>query len=110
MFTNHQIERFSRQLILKGFGTKAQNLLAKSKILVIGAGGFGSPALHYLTGAGVGTIGIAEFDKVDLSNLHRQILFTQSDVGARRLILLIHICKKLILTRYLSCTEIKFLL
>lgn len=74
-------ERYNRQLILHGFGVKAQRLLTKAKVLVIGAGGLGCPALQYLAAAGIGHIGIADHDIITLSNLHRQILFTTADLG-----------------------------
>ncbi len=74
-------ERYNRQIILKGFGAEAQYKLMEAKILVIGAGGLGCPALQYLVGAGVGTIGIADNDVVTLSNLHRQVLYTTDDIG-----------------------------
>lgn len=82
MFSDNQINRYSRHLILNGFGPKAQQKLFNSRVLVIGAGGLGSPALLYLTSAGVGTIGIADFDKVDISNLQRQVLFCENDIGS----------------------------
>lgn len=73
--------RYSRQIILSEVGTEGQNLLRNSKVLVIGAGGLGCPVLLYLAGAGVGTIGIIDNDIVDVSNLHRQIIYTTDDVG-----------------------------
>lgn len=73
--------RYQRQLQLTGFGKKAQEKLAAAKILMIGAGGLGCPALQYLAGAGIGTLGIIDFDTVSLSNLHRQTLFTTADIG-----------------------------
>ncbi len=75
------MERYHRQIILPGFGEAAQNKLQQAKILVIGAGGLGCPALQYLAAAGVGTIGIVDYDAVDYSNLHRQTLYSASDVG-----------------------------
>ena len=83
-FTNEQLERYSRQIVLKGVGVRGQKKLADSKILIIGAGGLGSPAAMYLAAAGVGTVGIADADSVDLSNLQRQILHTTADVGKRK--------------------------
>lgn len=76
--------RYSKQLILDGFGKSTQNKLKASSVLVIGAGGLGSPALMYLVGAGVGHIGIVDFDTVTLSNLNRQILFTFEDIGKKK--------------------------
>jgi len=74
-------ERYHRQLILKDFGETSQQKLLDAKVLVIGAGGLGCPALQYLASAGVGTIGIVDDDVVAISNLHRQILFTVDDIG-----------------------------
>ena len=68
-FTNEQIERYSRHIILKEVGVKGQKKLLNAKVLIIGAGGLGAPAAMYLAAAGVGTIGIADADEVDLSNL-----------------------------------------
>ena len=68
-----QIERYSRHIILKEVGVKGQKKLLNAKVLIIGAGGLGAPAAMYLAAAGVGTIGIADADEVDLSNLQRQI-------------------------------------
>ena len=75
------LERYDRQIKLQGFGIEAQEKLASGKVLVIGAGGLGCPVLQYLTAAGVGNIGILDDDRVSLSNLHRQILYTTSDIG-----------------------------
>jgi molybdopterin/thiamine biosynthesis adenylyltransferase/rhodanese-related sulfurtransferase len=74
-------ERASRNIALPGFGETAQRRLANSRVLVLGAGGLGSPVLHYLAAAGVGTIGIVDFDTVDLSNLQRQVIHRTADVG-----------------------------
>ena len=76
-----QYDRYQRQLILKGFGVEAQRKLKAARVLVIGAGGLGCPIMQYLVAAGVGHIGIADHDTVSVSNLHRQILFGQEDVG-----------------------------
>lgn len=75
------MERYACQVRLKEFGADAQQRLQQSKVLVIGAGGLGCPALLYLAAAGIGTIGIVDDDVVQLSNLHRQVLYTQEDVG-----------------------------
>ena len=75
------IERFSRQIVLKNIGTIGQNKIIYSKVLVIGAGGLGSPVVEFLSRAGVGNIGIVDNDKVSLSNLHRQSLYNTSDIG-----------------------------
>jgi adenylyltransferase/sulfurtransferase len=76
-----EVRRYSRHLIIPDVGMSGQKRLKNSKVLVIGAGGLGSPALLYLAAAGVGTIGIVEFDEVDESNLQRQIIHGQSDIG-----------------------------
>jgi len=76
-----QIERYSRQIILPGMGGKGQEKLLDAKVLIIGAGGLGSPAGLYLASAGIGTIGIVDSDKVELNNLQRQILHSSSNVG-----------------------------
>ena len=79
--TVDEVRRYSRHLIIPDVGMSGQKRLKNAKVLVIGAGGLGSPALLYLAAAGVGTIGIAEFDEVDESNLQRQIIHGQSDIG-----------------------------
>jgi len=79
--TRDEVARYSRHLIIPDLGVDGQKRLKNAKVLVIGAGGLGSPALLYLAAAGVGTIGIVEFDVVDESNLQRQIIHGQSDIG-----------------------------
>jgi len=74
-------ERYSRQTNLAGFGAKGQEKLQQSKVLVIGAGGLGVPVLQYLAAMGVGTIGIADGDIIGLSNLNRQVLYAESEIG-----------------------------
>jgi sulfur-carrier protein adenylyltransferase/sulfurtransferase len=76
--------RYQKHLILDGFGTEAQLKLKIAKVLVVGAGGLGCPALLYLTAAGLGTIGIVDHDVVDLSNLQRQVLYQTPDIGKRK--------------------------
>lgn len=82
--TTQEIKRYNRHLVLQEFGLNNQIKLKKSKVLVIGAGGLGSPALLYLAAAGIGTLGIVDFDDVDVSNLQRQVLFTTDDVGSNK--------------------------
>ena len=79
-FTEDQVQRYSRHIILPNIGGAGQRKLLDSKVLVIGAGGLGSPVLLYLAAAGIGTIGVVDFDKVDTSNLQRQILHTDADI------------------------------
>lgn len=82
MLTRQELVRYSRQILLPDLKLEGQLKLKQGSVLVIGAGGLGSPALYYLAAAGVGRIGILDFDLVDESNLHRQILFASSDVGS----------------------------
>ena len=82
--TKQQLERYSRHINLKEVGIEGQEKLLNSRILIIGAGGLGSPAALYLAAAGVGTIGIVDADKVDLSNLQRQIIHTTQDIGREK--------------------------
>jgi sulfur-carrier protein adenylyltransferase/sulfurtransferase len=79
--TTDEVRRYSRHLIIPEIGMTGQRRLKNAKMLIIGAGGLGSPALLYLAAAGVGTLGIAEFDEVDESNLQRQVIHGQSDIG-----------------------------
>ncbi|AOW09117.1 HesA/MoeB/ThiF family protein [Flavobacterium gilvum] len=73
--------RYNRQTILPEIGDEGQEKLKKAKVLVIGAGGLGCPILQYIATAGVGTIGIVDFDKIEIHNLHRQILYTEDQIG-----------------------------
>ncbi len=82
--TEEQIERYSRHIILEQVGGAGQEKLLSSKVLIIGAGGLGSPAALYLAAAGVGTIGIVDDDKVDLTNLQRQIIHATGDIGSEK--------------------------
>ena len=78
--------RYNRQMMLPEIGDSGQEKLKKAKVLVIGAGGLGCPILQYIATAGVGTIGIVDFDKIELHNLHRQILYTEQDVNKAKAI------------------------
>ncbi len=80
-FSTKELLRYNRHIILPEIGIEGQQKLKSAKVLVIGAGGLGCPVLQYISAAGVGTIGILDFDEVSESNLHRQILFTPQDVG-----------------------------
>ncbi|MFD2203299.1 molybdopterin-synthase adenylyltransferase MoeB [Shivajiella indica] len=80
-FSKPELARYNRHIIIPEFGLEAQKKLKKAKVLVVGSGGLGSPMLLYLAAAGVGTIGIIDFDVVDDSNLHRQVLFGVNEVG-----------------------------
>src|SRR5262244_2530781 len=80
-FSEEQIRRYSRHIILPEVGGLGQTELLAAKVLLVGAGGLGSPAAFYLAAAGVGTLGIIDADVVDVSNLQRQILHTSADVG-----------------------------
>ena len=80
-FSKQELERYSRHLIIPEFNIEGQRKLKEARVLVVGTGGLGAPLLQYLTAAGIGTIGILDFDRVDDSNLQRQVLFTTDDVG-----------------------------
>ena len=79
--SKNQIERFSRQIILKNIGLLGQKKILNSKVLIVGMGGLGCPVAEFLTRAGVGILGIIDFDKINLSNLHRQSLYENNDIG-----------------------------
>ena len=81
MFSKKDLERYSRQIILKKIGILGQKKIQSSKVLVIGCGGLGAPVVDLLSRAGIGQIGIMDHDKVSLSNLHRQVMFTTKDIG-----------------------------
>jgi sulfur-carrier protein adenylyltransferase/sulfurtransferase len=82
--SNDEVQRYSRHLIIPEVGVEGQQRLKKARVVCIGAGGLGSPASLYLAAAGVGTLGLVDFDVVDFSNLQRQILYSSSDVGRRK--------------------------
>lgn len=80
------MERYNRNILIEGFGEEGQKKLKSAKVLVIGAGGLGSPVLFYLAAAGVGTLGIVDFDVVDVSNLQRQILHRTDETGKLKIL------------------------
>jgi molybdopterin/thiamine biosynthesis adenylyltransferase len=80
-FTDEQIERYSRHIILPEVGGSGQQKMLEAKVLLLGAGGLGSPAAYYLAAAGIGNLGIVDFDQVDLSNLQRQIIHSTERIG-----------------------------
>ena len=84
--SGEQLERYSRHIILREVGAKGQKKLLDAKVLIIGAGGLGSPAALYLAAAGVGTIGIADADEVELSNLQRQVIHATPDLGKAKVV------------------------
>lgn len=81
MLSDREKRRYSRQIMMPDVGEKGQEALRRARVLVVGAGGLGCPALQYLAAAGVGKIGIVEFDQVTESNIHRQILYGCNDIG-----------------------------
>jgi len=85
MLTAGEFERYERQIILQGFGRGGQEKLKKAKVFIAGAGGLGSPISIYLVAAGVGTVRIVDHDKVELSNLNRQVLHWDEDIGKRKI-------------------------
>ena len=101
---NNELKRFSKQIILKNIGLSGQKKIFASKVLIIGIGGLGCPLALYLANSGVGNMGIVDHDKIELTNLNRQILFTAKDLGkykvdqARKVIK--NISKKIKITSY----------
>ena len=86
-FSKNSLALFSRQMMVDEIGFAGQEKINKSKVLVIGAGGLGCPILQYLSSCGVGTIGIVDFDKIEIHNLHRQILYGVDDIGKDKAII-----------------------
>ncbi len=84
---NEPYDRYSRQIPLPGFGVQGQDKLCRAKVLVVGAGGLGSPVIQYLAASGIGTLGIVDGDRVELSNLHRQLLYTTDDIGKQKAVI-----------------------
>lgn len=87
--------RYNRQTILPEIGDEGQEKLKRAKVLVIGAGGLGCPVLQYLSTAGVGYIGIMDFDRIEIHNLHRQILYTENEIGQEKALVAQEIVSKL---------------
>ena len=79
--SKNQLEKYSRQIILKNIGIVGQNKILKSKVLIVGMGGLGCPVAEFLTRSGIGSIGIIDHDLVSLSNVHRQTLYDEKDLG-----------------------------
>ena len=94
-FTNDQIQRYARQISLKKIGVKGQKKLLSSKVLIVGAGGLGSPIAIYLAALGIGNIGVVDNDKIEISNLHRQILFETQDIKKNKTLIASKKLKKL---------------
>src|SRR5271165_5332030 len=86
---------YSRQVLLKEIGTQGQAALARARVLIVGAGGLGSPVLQYLAGAGVGCLGLVDADTLDASNLHRQPIFALADVGKAKVELAMAAAKRI---------------
>ncbi len=81
-----EFKKYSKQIILKKVGFAGQKKLKKSKVLIVGAGGLGCPLLIYLVNTGIGSIGIVDHDKVEISNLNRQILYSSDDIGKYKVV------------------------
>ena len=94
-FTKKQLDRYSRQIILKKVGVIGQKKLLKSSVLIVGAGGLGSPIAIYLSALGIGKIGVVDKDKVELSNLNRQILFGTNDIKKEKSLAAINKIKRI---------------
>ena len=103
----NQIERFSRQIILKNIGPLGQKKIIQSKVLIIGMGGLGCPVAEFLTRAGVGLLGIVDYDFVDLSNIHRQSLYDSSDIKESKVNAARKKLKKINLKTKVECYKIK---
>ena len=103
----YQLEKYSRQIILKDVGALGQKKIIKSKVLIIGMGGLGCPVAEFLTRAGIGNIGIVDFDKVDLSNIHRQSLYNVSDIKKSKVLIAKKKLKKINLKTNIICHNIR---
>ena len=103
----YQIERFSRQIVLKDIGVLGQKKIIKAKVLIVGMGGLGCPAAEYLTRAGIGSLGIIDSDNVDLSNIHRQSLFNSEDLKKSKVLAAKKKLKKINPKTDIDCYKIK---
>ena len=103
----NQIERFSRQIILKNIGALGQKRIIQSKVLIIGMGGLGCPVAEFLTRAGVGSLGIVDFDVVDLSNIHRQSLYDTDDLKKSKVVAARKKLKKINSDTKINCYKIR---
>ena len=103
----YQIEKFSRQIVLKNIGVLGQKKIIKAKVLIVGMGGLGCPAAEYLTRAGIGSLGIIDSDNVDLSNIHRQNLFNSEDLKKSKVLAAKQKLKKINPKTDIDCYKIK---
>ena len=103
----NQIERFSRQIILKDIGTLGQKKIIKSKVLIVGMGGLGCPVAEFLIRAGIGTLGIVDSDSVDLSNIHRQSLYNIKDLKKKKVFVAREKLKKINSKAKINCYKIR---
>ena len=104
-----QVARFSRQIILKNIGALGQKKIIQSKVLIIGMGGLGCSVAEFLTRAGVGSLGIIDFDNVDITNIHRQSLYDVKDIKKSKVIVAKKSCVKLIQTQKLIVTKLNLM-
>ena len=103
----YQVERFSRQIVLKDIGASGQKKIIQSKVLIIGMGGLGCPVAEFLTRAGVGTLGIIDYDNVDLSNIHRQSLYNVSDIKKSKVLVAKKKLKKINSKTNIICHKVR---
>ena len=103
----YQIEKFSRQIVLKNIGVLGQKKIIKAKVLIVGMGGLGCPAAEYLARAGIGSLGIIDSDNVDLSNIHRQSLFNSEDLKKSKVLAAKQKLKKIKPKTDIDCYKIK---
>ena len=102
----YQIERFSRQIVLKDIGVPGQKKIIQAKVLIVGMGGLGCPAAEFLTRAGIGSLGIVDHDEVDLSNIHRQSLFNIKDLKKSKVLAAKKKLKKINSKTNINCYKI----